>query len=118
MQDAVLEVEINILAAGKLRGKSDRDRRKGWMEASTSKSFVVHPQVDELKKLVKSLSAEMEKLKLEGRKNYRNTQNVDNRGNFRRPNNAPRVLPRDQRNMDRDDQKFQAPLQKNLVVDE
>jgi hypothetical protein len=118
MQDATLEVESNILEADKLRGKYDRDRRKGRVEASTSDSPVVHPQVDELTKLVKSLSAEMEKLKLEGKQNYRNTQNVDNRGNFRRPNNAPQVLQRDQRNRDRDDKKVQAPLQNNLVVDE
>jgi hypothetical protein len=118
MQYATLEVESNILAAEKLRGKSDRDRRKGKDEASTSESPVIHPQVDELTKLVKSLSAEMEKLKLEGRQNYRNTHNADNRGNFRRPNNSPQVLPRDQRNRDRDDKKIQAPLQNNLVVDE
>jgi hypothetical protein len=68
MQDAALEVESNILAADKLRGKYDRDRRKGRAEASTSDSPVVHPQVDELTKLVKSLSAEMEKLKLEGKR--------------------------------------------------
>jgi hypothetical protein len=60
----------------------------------------------------------MEKLKLEGKQTYRNTQNDDNRGNFRRPNNAPQILPRDLRNRDRDDQKVQAPLQNNLVVDE
>jgi hypothetical protein len=29
MQDAALEVESNILAAEKIRGKYDRDRRKG-----------------------------------------------------------------------------------------
>jgi hypothetical protein len=118
MQDASLEVESNILAADKLRGKSDRDRRKGRVEASTSDSPAVHPQVDELTKLVKSLSVEMEKLKLEGKQNYRNTHNADNKGNFRRPNNAPQVLQRDQRNRDMDDKKVQAPLQNNLVVDE
>jgi hypothetical protein len=68
--------------------------------------------------LVKSLSAEMEKLKLEGKQTYRNTQNVDNRGNFKRPNNAPQVLQRDPRNRDRDDKKIQTPLQNNLVADE
>jgi hypothetical protein len=116
MQDATLEVESNILAADKLRSKYDRDRRKGRVEASTSDSSVAHPQVDELTKLVKSLSAEMEKLKFEGKKSYRNTQNVDNRGNFRRPNNSPQIIQRDQRNRDRDDQKIQAPLQNNLVI--
>jgi hypothetical protein len=118
MKDAVLEVEYNIVASEKLRGKYDRDKRKNRFEASTSDSSIVHPQVDELTKLVKSLSAEMKKLKLEGKQTYRNTQNVDNRGNFRIPNNSPQILPRDLRNRDRDDKKVQAPLQNNLVVDE
>jgi hypothetical protein len=82
MQDATLEVESNILATDRLRSKSDRDRRKGRAEASTSDSFVASPQVDELTKLVKSLSAEIEKLKVEGRQSNRNPQNVDNRGNL------------------------------------
>jgi hypothetical protein len=60
MQDATLEVESNILAVDKLRSKSDRDRRKGRDEVSTYDSSVAYPQVDELTKLVKSLSAEME----------------------------------------------------------
>jgi hypothetical protein len=118
MQDATLEVESNILAVDKLRSKADRDRRKGRSEASTSGSSAAHPQVDELTKLVKSLSAEMEKLKFEGKQSYRNPQNVDNRGNFRRPNNSPQIIQRDQRNRDRDDKKIQAPLQNNLVTDE
>jgi hypothetical protein len=117
MEDTTLEVESNILAAEKLRSKSNRDRIKGRVEASTFDSSIAYPQVDEMKKLVKSLSAKMEKLNLEGKKRYRNTQNVDNRGNFRRPNNAPQIIQRDQTNRDRDDKKIQAPLQNNLVVD-
>jgi hypothetical protein len=118
MQYATLEVESNIVASDKIRGKSDRDKRKNRAESSTYDSSIVHPQVDELTKLVKSISAEMEKLKLEGKQTYRNTQNDDNRGNFRRPNNTPQILPRDPRNRDRDDQKVQAPIQNNLVADE
>jgi len=53
MKDATLEVESNIVASDKLRGKYDRDKRKNRVEASTSDSSVVHPQVDELTKLVK-----------------------------------------------------------------
>jgi hypothetical protein len=67
MQDAALEVESKIVASDKLRGKSDRDRRKRRIEASTSNSHIVHPQVEDLTKLVKSLSTEIEKLKLEGK---------------------------------------------------
>jgi hypothetical protein len=105
------------VASKKLWGKYDRDKRKNRAEASTSDSSIVHPQVDEITKLVKSLSVEMEKLNIEGKKTYRNTQNVDNRGNFKRPNNAPHILPRDPRNIDRGDQKVQTPLQNNIVVD-
>jgi hypothetical protein len=104
------------LAVDKLRGKSDRDRRKNRAEDSTYDSLGVNPQVDELTKLVKSLSAEMEKMKLEGKQNYRNTQNTNNIGNFRRQNNAPWILQRDQGN--RDDQKVKTPLQNNMVDDE
>jgi hypothetical protein len=118
MQDASLEAESNILAVDKIKSKTDRDRRKVSSEASTSSSSVAHPQVDELTKLVKSLSVEMEKLKFEGKQGYRNTQNTNNRGNFRRPNNFPQVIHRDQRNKDRDYQKIQDPLQNNLVTDE
>ena len=95
MQDASLEVESNILAAEKLRGKYDGDRRKQKAEDYPSDASTTNPQVDELTKLVKSLSVEMEKLKLEGRQ--------ANINNFRRPNNAPQILQRDQRN--KDDQK-------------
>jgi hypothetical protein len=116
MQDAAREVESNILAVDKLRGKCDRDKRKQKEEASTSDASATNPQVDELTKLVKSLSAKMEKLKLEGRQENMNTQDFGNQNNFRRQNNAPQILQRDQRNID--DQKVQTPLQKNLVDDE
>jgi hypothetical protein len=71
MQDAAIEVESNVLAADRLRNKADADRRKGRSEASTSGPSVPHPQVDELTKMVKSLSAEMERMKVEGGKHTR-----------------------------------------------
>jgi hypothetical protein len=106
------------LAARKIRSKTDRDKIKGRAEASTSDPFSTSPQVDELTKLVKSHSAEMEKMNFEGKQSYKNPQNADNRGNFRRPNNSPQIIQRDQRSRDRDDKKIQAPLQNNLVTDE
>jgi hypothetical protein len=119
MQDAILEVESNVLAVDKLRRKADRDRGRGKSEASTSGYSASHPQVDELTKMVKSLSAEMEKMKFEGKKGYKNVPNIDNRGNFRRTNNnAPQIMPREQRDRDRNDKKIQTPLQNNLVIDE
>jgi hypothetical protein len=71
MQDAAIEVESNILAADRLRNKADVDRRKGKSEASTSGTLVPHPQVDELTRMVKSLSTEMERMRVEGRKTYK-----------------------------------------------
>jgi hypothetical protein len=67
MQDVALEVESNVLAVDRLRNKADRDRGRGRYEASTSGSSASQPQVDELTKMVKSLSAEMEKMKFEGK---------------------------------------------------
>jgi hypothetical protein len=83
MQDATLEVESNVLVVDRLRSKADRDREKGRAEDSTSSYSASHPQVDELTKMVKSLSAEMEKMKFEGKQGYKNVPNVENRGNFR-----------------------------------
>jgi hypothetical protein len=95
MQDATLEVESNILVVDKLRSKADGERKKGRSEASTSGSSVAPHQMDELTKLLKSHSARMEILELEGKQSYRNPPNVENRGNFRRPNNTPQVIQRD-----------------------
>jgi hypothetical protein len=104
MQDATIEVESNVLAVDRLRNKTDADKRKGRSEASTSGPSVPHPQVDELTKIVKSLFAEMEKMKVEGKKAYKNPQNVENKGSFRRPNNiAPLTMQTDQRGRDRED---------------
>jgi hypothetical protein len=118
MQDGALEVESNVLVVDRLRNKTDRDRGRGISEASTSCSFLPRPQVDELIKMVKSLSIEMKNMKFEGKKGYKDAPNVDNRGNFTRPINIPQILPRELRSRDRDGQKFQTPLQNNLVVDE
>jgi hypothetical protein len=82
-----LEVESNVLDVNRIRRKYDKDGGRGRYDASTSCSFASHPQVDELIKMVKSLSAKMKKMKFEGKQGYNNVQNIDNRGNFRRPNN-------------------------------
>jgi hypothetical protein len=66
MQYVAPEVESNILAVDKLRGKYERDKRKQKTEASSSDASGIDLKVDELTKLVKSLSVEMEMLKMEG----------------------------------------------------
>jgi hypothetical protein len=118
MQDEAIEVESNILVVDKLRSKADRDRRKGRSEGSTSSSFATPSQMDEVTKLLKSLSSRMERIELEGNQSYRNPPNDDNRGSFKRPTNAPQTIQRDQRGWDRDDQRIQAPLQNNFFTDE
>jgi hypothetical protein len=93
MQYVAIEVEPNVLAVDRLRNKTDADGRKGRFEALTSGPSMPHPQVDELTKIVKSLFSEMEKMKVEVKKTYRNPHNIENRGNFRRPNNnAPQIM--------------------------
>jgi hypothetical protein len=106
------------VVADKLRGKYDRDIGKGRSETSTSSSSTAPPQMDEVTKLLKSLSTRMEKVKLEGKKSYRNSQNTENRGSFKIRTNAPQIIQRDHRNWDRDDQKIQTSLQNNMVTDE
>jgi hypothetical protein len=82
-----------VLAVDRLRRKDDRDRGRGISEVSASGSSASHPQVDELTKMVKSLSVEMKKMKFEGNQGYKNVPSTDNRGNLRRPNNnAPQTL--------------------------
>jgi hypothetical protein len=65
MQDETIEVESNILAADRLRNKANADRRKGKSEALTSGPSLPHTQVDELTQMMKFLSEEMERLKVE-----------------------------------------------------
>jgi hypothetical protein len=104
MQYVALEVESNILEVDRLRNKSDRDRGRGRFEASTSSSLALPPQIDEVTKLLKSLSARMERLELEGKKTYKNPQYVDNRGKFRRSNNnSPHIVQREPQIRDMDD---------------
>jgi hypothetical protein len=75
--------------------------------------------MDEVTKLVISLSARMERLELEWNQTYKNPLNVDKRGNLRRlNNNSPHIMQREPQNRDMNDQKVQTPLQNKLVIDE
>jgi hypothetical protein len=89
IQDVAIEVESNILVVDRLRNKEDRDISRKRPEASPSNSSPLPLQSDEVTKMLKSLSARMERWELEGNPLYKNPQNVDNRS-FRRPNsNVP-----------------------------
>jgi ribonuclease HI/uncharacterized small protein (DUF1192 family) len=118
MQDAAIEVESNILAADRLRNKADADRRKGKSEASTSGPSLPHTQVDELTQMMKFLSEEMERLKVERKQMNKGPQSTEIKGGFRRPNNiAPPTMHRE-RGRDREDQRIQAPFQNNFMTKE
>jgi hypothetical protein len=118
MQDAAVEVESNILAVDRLRNSTDKNMPRKRPEASSSSPSPPPLQIDETTRVLKSLSARMERWELEGKPMYRNPQNVDGRG-FRRPNNnGPHVFPREPKGKDREDQRIQTPLQNNLVTHE
>jgi uncharacterized small protein (DUF1192 family) len=118
MQDAAIEVESNILAADRLKKKTDADRRKGKSEASTSNPSLLHPQVNELTQVMNFLKEEMERMKVERKQMNKGPSSNENRVGFRRPNNfSPPTMHRE-KERDRDDQRIQAPFQNNLVVDE
>jgi hypothetical protein len=89
MQDAVVEVESNILAVDRLRNKADRDIPRKRPKASPSNSSPLPLHTDEVTKVIKSLSARMERWELEGKPMYRNSQNTDNGGFTRPSNNVP-----------------------------
>jgi hypothetical protein len=103
MKDAAVEVESNILAIDRLRNKADRDISRKRPKASPSNSSPLPLQTDEVTKMIKSLSARMERSELEGKPMYRNPQNTDNRGLKRPNNNVPQALPREKRSKDRDE---------------
>jgi hypothetical protein len=86
MQDAVVEVESNILVVDRLRNVAGRNISRQRPEASSSSSSPLPLQIDETTRVLKSLSTRMERWELEGKPMYRNPKNVDGRG-FGRPNN-------------------------------
>jgi hypothetical protein len=118
MQDASIEVESNILAADRLRNKADADRRKGKLEASTSGPSLPHPQMDKLTQMMKFLSEEMERLKVERKQMNKGPQSTENKGCFRKTNNISPPTMHQEKGRDRDDQRIQAPFQNNFVADE
>jgi len=118
MQDAVVEVESNILAVNRLKNTCDRSASKNRPEASSSSFAPLPHQIDEIARTIKSLAAKLERLELEEKPMYRNPQNIDSRG-FRKPNNnVPRAFPREQKSRNRDDERIQTPLQNNLASHE
>jgi hypothetical protein len=118
MQDVAIEVESNILAADKLKSRSDRDRKKKKEELPSSSNTTSDSKMDEMAKMLKTLTSEMARLKMEQKQPSRPAQEggYRNQNQFRRPNNAPQILPRERKNQD--DQKVLPPFQNNAVDEE
>jgi len=95
MQDSAVEVELNILVVDRLRNKTYKDIPRRISEASTFDFSSLSPHMDELTKVVKSLSAKMERWELKGKPIYRNSQNIDSRGLRRSNNNVPQMFARE-----------------------
>jgi hypothetical protein len=115
MQDASIEVESNILAADKLKSRSDRDRKKKKEELSSSSNTTSDYKMYEMAKMLKNMTSKMARLKMEQKQPSRPAQEGGyiNQNQFRRPNNVPQILPRERKNQD--DQKVFPPFQNNVV---
>jgi hypothetical protein len=74
--------------------------------------------MDEMTKMLKTLTSEMARLNMEQKQPNRPAQEggYRNPNQFRRPNNVPQILPRERKNQD--DQKVLPPFQNNAVDDE
>jgi hypothetical protein len=118
MQDSAIEVESNILAADKLKSRNDRDRKNQKEEAPSSSNTTYESKMDEMDKMLKTLTSEMERLKMEQKQPSRPAQEggYRNQNQFRRPNNAPQILPKEIKNQD--DQKVLPPFHNNAVDEE
>jgi ribonuclease HI len=115
MQDAALEVESNITASQKLKG---RDKKKKSAVDSSSSS---NSQMEKMAKMLDSLTSEMSKLKVQNQPPAKaresNTFAPRNQNAFpyRRNNPQTQILQRDKN--PNEDQRIKAPLQ-NVVMDE
>jgi hypothetical protein len=99
MQDAAIEVESNILAADKLKSRSDRDRKKQNEELPSSSNSTSDIKMDEMTKMLKTLTSEMTRLKMEQKQPNRPAQegSYRNPNQCRRPNNVPQILLRERK---------------------
>jgi hypothetical protein len=118
MQEYSIEVESNILAADKLKTRGDRDRKKKKEEMPSSSNTTSDSKIDEMDKMLKDLTSEMERLNMEQKQPSRPAQEggYRNQNQFRRPNNAPQILPRERKNQE--DQNVLPPFHNNEVDEE
>jgi hypothetical protein len=115
MQEVVIEIESNILAADKLKSRGDRDRKKQKEELPSSSHTTSDSNMDEMDNMLKTLTYDMARLKMKQNHPSRPSQEggYRNPNQFRRPNNVPQILPREMKNQE--DQKVLPPFQNNVV---
>jgi hypothetical protein len=117
MQDVALEVESNIIASQKLKGKNWAEKKKPVVESSSSSNS----KMEKMAKMLESLTSEMSKLKVQNQQPARakepNTLAPRNPNTFayRRNNLQVQILQRDRNPVD--DQRVRPPFQ-NAVLDE
>jgi hypothetical protein len=115
MQDVALEVESNITASQKLKGRAEK--KKDVVEPSSSSNS----KMENMAKMLESLTSEMSKLKVQNQQLARakepNTFTPRNPNAFpyRRNNPQVQILQRDRNPVD--EQRIRPPLQ-NAVLDE
>ena len=116
MQDAALEVESNIVASQKLKGKVDR--KKQSVDAPSSSDT----KMEKMAKMLDSLTSEMSKLRVQGNQpmkgkepNNLNPKNP-NASPYRRNNKQVHILQRDRDAAE--DQRIRAPFQNAVLHEE
>ena len=115
IQEATLEVESNIMAAGKLKGHANRRRQRGEASSSSSSS---EPKIEKMTKMIESLAAKISKLKVEqssGKARLPSTFAPRNPNPFRRANEKLQIIQRGKET--NEEQKVKSPFQ-NLVMEE
>jgi hypothetical protein len=79
------------LATDKLKSRGDRDIKKKKEDMPSSFNTTSDSKIDEMDKMLKDLTSNMERLKMEQKQPSRPAQEggYRNQNQFRRPNNAP-----------------------------
>ena len=129
MQEAALEVESNLLASSKLKDKSNLKyiikKGKKEMMSSTSTWKSSKNKLDETTKLIKNMSAKINRLEKENKNQTRPIQEGERNPNQFRHHFVPRFLLRERINndiqrerRDNEDQIIQPHFQNNLIGDD
>jgi hypothetical protein len=116
MQDATLEVESNIMASQKLKGKFERKKSSADPPSSSN------TKMEKMAKMLDSLTSEMSKLKIQSQQSVRSKEpnayapRNPNAFPYRRNNQRVQILQRNKNAAD--DQRIRAPFQNAMLEEE